>query len=74
MNQKEFSIYELVYRPVVPTQIIKGDKRVTIEIDEPNQLSLSKDKRRIKVTCFDFQLNDTLERYKSKNPIILKEW
>lgn len=74
MNQKEFAIYELVYRPVVPTQTIKGDKRVTIEIDEPNQLSLSKDKKRIKVTCFDFQLTDTLERYKSKNPIILKEW
>lgn len=58
----------------VPTWKIKGDKRVKIEIDDVTAILKSDMPSRINITCFDFQLEDTLNRYKDKNPKIIKVW
>ena len=58
----------------VPKTIIKGDVKVQIEIDDSTLHKNPIDIKRIKVTCFDFQLEDTLKRYANRNPIILKTW
>lgn len=59
----------------VPTYKIKGDIKITIEIDDVKKPLLNNDEyKRIKITCFDFQLDDTLKRYKKRNPKIIKKW
>lgn len=57
-----------------PTWKIKGDKRVKIQIDDVTAILKSDMPSRINITCFDFQLEETLDRYKYKNPIIIKRW
>jgi len=43
----------------------KGERLYTIEIDMPEN-------RRGKIKVWDYDLNETISRYKNKNPIILK--
>jgi hypothetical protein len=74
MRKDEFIKSQMIYKPNVPSVKIKGNKRIMIEIDEQRIVNKFEEPRRLKVTCFDFQLAETLERYKSRNPIILKEW
>lgn len=74
MRNDEFIKSQMIYKPNVPSVKIKGNKRIMIEIDEQRVYTKYETPRRIKVTCYDFQLAETLERYKSRNPIILKEW
>jgi hypothetical protein len=45
-----------------------------IEIDEQRMVNKFEEPKRLKITCFDFQLAETLDRYKSRNPKIIKEW
>lgn len=58
----------------VPTWKIKGDKKVKIEIDDVSTLYKGIDAKRINITCFDFQLQETLHRYRDRNPKIIKQW
>ena len=74
MKRDEFIKSQMIYKPNIPSVKIKGNKRIMIEIDEQKIVNKFEQPRRLKVTCFDFQLAETLERYKSRNPIILKEW
>lgn len=74
MKRDEFIKSQMIYKPNIPSVKIKGNKRIMIEIDEQKVVNKFDEPRRLKVTCFDFQLAETLERYKSRNPIILKEW
>lgn len=74
MKRDEFIKSQMIYKPNIPSVKIKGNKRIMIEIDEQKVVNKFEQPRRLKVTCFDFQLAETLERYKSRNPIILKEW
>lgn len=74
MKRDEFIKSQMIYKPNIPSVKIKGNKRIMIEIDEQKVVNKFEEPRRLKVTCFDFQLAETLERYKSRNPIILKEW
>ena len=74
MKRDEFIKSQMIYKPNIPSVKIKGNKRIMIEIGEQKVVNKFEDPRRLKVTCFDFQLAETLERYKSRNPIILKEW
>lgn len=48
------------------TKIINGSNRVRIEIDIPVEGGT----RRGCVTVYDFQVEETLRRYASKNPIV----
>jgi hypothetical protein len=74
MKRDEFIKSQMIYRPTIPSVKIKGNKKIMIEIDEQRMVNKFEDPKRIKITCFDFQLAETLERYKSRNPIIIKEW
>ena len=74
MKRDEFIKSQMIYKPNIPSVKIKGNKRIMIEIDEQKVVNKFEEPRRLRVTCFDFQLAETLERYKSRNPIILKEW
>jgi hypothetical protein len=74
MRQDQFIKSQMIYKPNVPSVKIKGNKRIMIEIDEQRIINKFEEPKRLKITCFDFQLAETLERYKSRNPIILKEW
>ena len=74
MRQDQFIKSQMIYKPNVPSVKIKGNKRIMIEIDEQRMINKFEEPKRLKITCFDFQLAETLERYKSRNPIILKEW
>jgi hypothetical protein len=74
MKKDEFIKSQIIYKPNVPSVKIKGNKRIMIEIDEQRMINKFENPKRLKITCFDFQLAETLERYKSRNPIILKEW
>jgi hypothetical protein len=74
MKKDEFIKSQMIYKPNVPSVKIKGNKRIMIEIDEQRMVNKFEEPKRLKITCFDFQLAETLERYKSRNPIILKEW
>ena len=74
MKRDEFIKSQMIYKPNIPSVKIKGNKRIMIEIDEQKVVNKFDEPRRLKVTCFDFQLAETLEHYKSRNPIILKEW
>lgn len=62
------------YNNEVPTWYIKGNKRVKIEIDDITATFNLDNMSRIYVTCFDFQLEETLKRYEKRNPVIIKEW
>ena len=74
MRQDQFIKSQMIYKPNVPSVKIKGNKRIMIEIDEQRIINKFEEPKRLKITCFDFQLAETLERYKSRNPKILKEW
>ena len=74
MKNDEFIKSQMIYKPNVPSVKIKGNKRITLEIDENRIINKFEQAKRLKITCYDFQLAETLERYKSRNPIILKEW
>ena len=74
MRQDQFIKSQMIYKPNVPSVKIKGNKRIMIEIDEQRIINKFEEPKRLKIICFDFQLAETLERYKSRNPIILKEW
>lgn len=74
MKKDEFIKSQMIYKPNVPSVKIKGNRRVMIEIDENRLLNKMEEARRLRITCFDFQLAETLERYKSRNPTIIKEW
>ena len=74
MKRDEFIKSQMIYKPNIPSVKIKGNKRIMIEIDEQKVVNKFEEPKRLKITCFDFQLAETLERYKSRNPIILKEW
>jgi hypothetical protein len=50
------------------TRIVSGTKRVRIEIDMPTDTGHA---RRC-ITVWDFQAEETMRRYASKNPIVKK--
>jgi hypothetical protein len=69
-----FDNIQIKFTADVPKTIIKGKVKVQIEIDDkPNAFDPLTTKR-IKITCFDFELKDRLKMYANRNPIILKEW
>jgi hypothetical protein len=74
MEREEFIKSQMIYRPTIPSVKIKGNKKIMIEIDEQRMVNKFEEPKRLKITCFDFQLVETLERYKSRNPKIIKEW
>jgi hypothetical protein len=69
-----FTNIQINFKADVPKTIIKGKVKVQIEIDDKPNLLNPLDTKRIKITCFDFELEDKFKMYANRNPIILKEW
>jgi helix-turn-helix protein len=69
-----FTNIQINFKADVPKTIIKGKVKVQIEIDDKPNLLNPLNTKRIKITCFDFELEDKFKMYANRNPIILKTW
>lgn len=65
---------EIVIKPNVPKLVVFGEVKVQIEIDDKPNVLNPLDSKRIKITCFDFEVESRLKMYAKRNPKILKTW
>jgi hypothetical protein len=69
-----FNNIQIKFTADVPKLIVKGKVKVQIEIDDKPDHYKPLEAKRMKITCYDFELQDRLKMYANRNPIILKEW
>jgi hypothetical protein len=69
-----FNNIQIKFTADIPKTIVKGKNKVQIEIDDKPNAFDPLETKRMKITCFDFELQDKLKMYANRNPIILKEW